>query len=279
MGYHQDRFQDFSLMIFQADKLIAVLPANKRGNELFSHQGLTFGGLLLGEETSAIQAQYIINAIMDYLKANEIETLTVKKIPEFYCTEPADELENHLLKNRAETVITYKVLAIDYSEPLTIHKTKLKRFRNNKFDFKIEETNQFTGFWNTVLIPRLQDKHGVKPVHSLDEIMLLNKRFPKQIKQFNISLNDEILAGITIFENERVVKSQYGATTAEGEKTRALDYLFLHLIFKYQTEGKQFFSMGTVTDTNKIGYNPGLLKQKKELGCKMYYQPVYKLKL
>jgi hypothetical protein len=31
--------------------------------------------------------------------------------------------------------------------------------------------------------------------------------------------------------------------------------------------------MGTVSDnSNKLGYNPGLLRQKEELGCQMYAQ-------
>jgi hypothetical protein len=45
MEYHSDRFQDYSLLIFEEDKLIAVLPANRVEDRL-SHQGLTYGGLV-----------------------------------------------------------------------------------------------------------------------------------------------------------------------------------------------------------------------------------------
>ena len=41
MEYHKDRFEDFSLMIFEGEKLVAVLPANRVGDIVFSHQGLT----------------------------------------------------------------------------------------------------------------------------------------------------------------------------------------------------------------------------------------------
>ena len=52
MEYHSDRFEDNSLLIFdEKDKLVAIFPANRIGNELFSHQGLTYGGLILDEKS------------------------------------------------------------------------------------------------------------------------------------------------------------------------------------------------------------------------------------
>ena len=46
MDYHSDRFHDHSLMIFRNGKLYALLPANEAGDTFFSHQGLTYAGLL-----------------------------------------------------------------------------------------------------------------------------------------------------------------------------------------------------------------------------------------
>jgi hypothetical protein len=37
--------------------------------------------------------------------------------------------------------------------------------------------------------------------------------------------------------------------------------------------------MGTVYDSNEFNYNKGLLKQKEELGCSIYTQDFYKMKL
>jgi len=50
MEYHSDRFQDYSLVILDGEKWVAVLPANVVGNEVFSHQGLTYGGLVYNEK-------------------------------------------------------------------------------------------------------------------------------------------------------------------------------------------------------------------------------------
>ena len=46
MEYHKERFEDFSLLVFDKVKLVAVLPANRVDNKVYSHQGLTYGGLV-----------------------------------------------------------------------------------------------------------------------------------------------------------------------------------------------------------------------------------------
>ena len=50
MDYHSDRFIDNSLLFRYKGKLIAVLPANREGDVLWSHQGLTYGGLVLSSK-------------------------------------------------------------------------------------------------------------------------------------------------------------------------------------------------------------------------------------
>ena len=48
MDYHSDRFQDFSMMIFnEKENLVALLPANRVDDIVYSHQGLTYGVLVL----------------------------------------------------------------------------------------------------------------------------------------------------------------------------------------------------------------------------------------
>ena len=48
--YHSDKFDDFSLLVFFKQELVALLPANQVNNTIFSHQGLTYGGLILKQD-------------------------------------------------------------------------------------------------------------------------------------------------------------------------------------------------------------------------------------
>ncbi|HYD92254.1 MAG TPA: FemAB family protein, partial [Flavobacterium sp.] len=277
MEYHSDRFRDFSLLIFEGEKLVAVMPANRAGEVLHSHQGLTYGGLVLETSIGGEKVEEIFKALRDYLNDAGINSIKIKQILSIYHKTPAYELDYILYKHGGGLYRKDMNLAIDYSRPLAISKSKLKHFRRiSAIGLEIRMDNDFGAFWNNVLIPRLAEKHNAKPVHTLDEIKLLHDRFPKNIIQYNVYHKDRILAGITLFNFENVVKSQYGATTNEGEKLRALDYLFITLIEEFKDK-TSFFDMGTVTEGDG-DYNKGLLKQKEELGCSIYTQDFYEIR-
>jgi hypothetical protein len=275
MEYHSDRFEDLSIMVYEGQKLVAVLPANKAGNEVYSHQGLTYGGLVMGGNIGFEKIGEIFDAITRYLKEQGIALLKIKQLVPIYHKEPSYEMDHILFKKGAVLYRQDMNLAVNYSEPLSVSKDKMKKFRKFSLSaLEIKKDNDFEIFWDRVLVPRLQEKHNTAPVHTKEEIILLHNRFPSNIMQYNIYYDGEILAGITLFDLGHVVKSQYGATTVLGEKMRALDHLFITLILQYKEE-RRYFDMGTVTEGS--GYNKGLLKQKEELGCSVYLQDHYSL--
>src|SRR5689334_12021295 len=56
MEYHQDRFEDHSLIVRaegEPGPVIGLLPANRRGGVLESHGGLTYGGVVSGASMTA----------------------------------------------------------------------------------------------------------------------------------------------------------------------------------------------------------------------------------
>jgi hypothetical protein len=280
MEYHKDRFADFSLMIFDDEKLVAVLPANRVGEEAFSHQGLTYGGLVYSAKMTGKEVEDVLDSLLSFFKENGIQSFYFKPIPFFYSSKGNAEMDFFLLKKGAFLDKKEMNLAINLAMPLTISKSKLKHFRKiEELDLELVEENQFESFWELVLTPRLLEKYDAKPVHTLQEITKLKENFPNNIKQFSVYYDGVIIAGITLFETQTVVKSQYGATTKKGEELRALDFLFISLIQKYKREGKLFFDMGIVNDDNEKGYHPGLLKQKEELGCSVYSQDFYKMSI
>ncbi|MEE1898989.1 FemAB family protein [Flavobacterium rakeshii] len=275
MEYHSDRFIDFSLLIFENNKLIALFPANSKNDIIYSHQGLTYGGFLLETKTGGAKTEQIVDTVFRYLTDKGFKKGSIKQILPIYHKYPAYEADYALFKKGANIVRRDMNLAIDYSLPLTISKSKLKHYRRvSGLGMEIKQDNNFKDFWQHVLVPRLAERHNAKPVHTVEEIELLQSRFPENIFQYNVYFEGDIIAGITLFDSGTVVKSQYGATTDKGEELRALDYLFITLIEKFSSL-KCFFDMGTVTEEN--GYNAGLLKQKEELGCSVYVQDFYEV--
>lgn len=279
MEYHKDRFEDFSLVVEDEKKWVAVLPANRVEDAVYSHQGLTYGGLVYDEKLNAGEVQLVFDDLIRFLKKSNFKTLFYKPIISIYNKKSSVEMDYFLFKKKAVLYRKDLNLAIDFGTELKISKSKMKHFRRiSELDIEIRKENKFEAFWDKVLIPRLQEKHNTNPVHTKAEIQLLADKFPENIIQCNAYFEDEIVAGITLFHFGNVVKSQYGATTLQGEKLRALDFLFINLITAFKDQ-VAFFDMGTVTENNELGYNPGLLKQKEELGCSVYNQDFYSLAL
>ncbi len=280
MEYHKDRFDDFSLLFLDANKLVGILPANRKSVSIYSHSGLTFGGLILSNNLGVSDSENIFKELIRFLKEEKFEECIINIIPSFYQNNYSSTLDYLLFKYNATLIKRDLNFAINLERPLNIHKSKLK-FENKGFwkGLDIEKTSDFSSFWDTVLIPGLQEKYNTTPVHSLKEITYLASKFPKNIKQYNVLLKGKVIAGITLFLNKKVVKSQYGITNEEGKKLRALDYLYIQLIRKYQSKGFSYFDMGTTNENNGYSYNKGLTKYKEEFSAKPLNQDQYLIKL
>ncbi|MCH4830912.1 FemAB family protein [Flavobacterium covae] len=279
MEYHKERFEDFSLMVFDNNLLVAIFPANRVGATLYSHQGLTYAGFYFLSKLTIDKIEMIIEDVFIFLKENKIKDVLLKSIPGIYIS--GNQGVDAVLFNRYNCFIFKREmnLIIDYRGFVTISKSKIKHFNKIiKLGLEVREETCLKAFWTQVLEPRLLERYKTKPVHSLLEIQKLRDLFPSNIIQYSVYFQNEIIAGVTLFISEKGIKSQYGATTILGEKYRALDFLFIQLIKKYQ-DSFNFFDMGTVTNDSSLGYNIGLLKQKLELGCSIYNFDTYKIEI
>src|SRR5574344_2036596 len=78
MEYHKDRFTDCSLIFAEGDKIIGVMPSNwdESTKTVYSHEGLTYGGIILAEETTAHQVLQMVDEMIqfyrDYMNADKI---------------------------------------------------------------------------------------------------------------------------------------------------------------------------------------------------------------
>lgn len=279
MEYHADRFQDFSLLIFEEDILQAVVPANFKDDTFYSHQGLTYGGFVFANEFPLEEVQAVVSETFIFLQQQAFVKCEIKSMLPFYAPDFHAEIQQVLSDKQAKITAQKMNLAIDFRTEYSISKSKLKHYRRLQSEgLVVKKEADCTVFWQEVLEPLLLEKYHTKPLHSLAEINSLQSKFPNHIEQYNLYRDGEILAGITLFKSRKVVKSQYGATTENGKKFRALDYLFLYLIDSFKAD-YDYFDMGTVDDNSELGYNEGLLNQKKELGCSVYSQNIFQIAL
>lgn len=74
--HHSGKFKDHSLMFFKGETLAAVMPANEleQGRILLSHQGSTFGGLVIGADfCDTSNYNWIFKDLMEHFKSRGYE--------------------------------------------------------------------------------------------------------------------------------------------------------------------------------------------------------------
>jgi len=267
MDYHKDRFEDYSLQVFKGEKLVAVLPANRVENVVYSHQGLTYGGLVYGDKLKLASVILVFKAILFYLNENEITKIQLKTIPSIYHNKPAEELNYALFLAEAQLIRRDTLAVIDLSKPILIAKGRKEGVKKGTVnDLKVKEVNDFDDFWENILIPNLEKRHQVKPIHSLQEITNLKKSFPENIRQFNVYCKDKIVAGATLFESENVIHSQYISADKNKNETGSLDFLY-HLFIEEVFKEKKFFDFGTSNENKGRILNKGLSFWKESFGA------------
>ena len=296
MDYHADRFFDCSLLIYEGDVnsgetqapegldgLKAVFPANfvERERTVCSHGGLTYGGLVMEAEITQQEVLGIMQQVMQYYRDMlQASTLVYKPIPYIYSALPAGEDLYALFRAGARLrsrAVSSVVALRNQLRMRTLRQRQAKKALDNNFyiEHLVESDREgLHTFWQ-LLTDVLMTHHGVRPVHSEEEIGLLMQRFPREIKVFLVKHEERTTAGCVVFVCAQVAHVQYIAADDEGRQFGALDLLFRHLITERYKQ-MEFLDFGISTEREGHWLNTGLIFQKEGFGgravCYDYYE-------
>jgi len=265
MEYHADRFEDFSLIIEDAGKPTALLPANRVKDVLFSHGGLTYGGLLVPPRLPAITVVEIIRELREFLTNQGVATLIYKPIPHIFHDQPSEADLYALVNAGAKQNRADLGAAIPLHRRLPFNSLRKRGVKKAlKAGIQVRESTDFGSFWS-VLHDVLSARHNTTPIHSLNEIELLKDRFPDKIFLFAAFQDETVLAGMVMFDCGPTVHAQYIATTQAGRDLGALDLLVHHLLGEVFVD-RDWFSFGISTTDEGRELNVGLSRQKEMFG-------------
>ena len=256
MDYHSDRFIDNSLMFYDNDELIALLPLSRHDNELRSHGGLTYGGFVTSEKMKQHKMLECFDVLKQYMQENGYTKLLYKSLPYVYYKQPSQEDEYALFKNNANLVKIEPSTTINLSNPCKMPKgRKAQISRAKREGVIIEESNNFVKFIDLENLV-LSEHHNTKAVHTAEELNLLKSRFENEIQLRVAKYDNEIIAGTLLFVYENVV----GLKTHDGGNTwKRINEVFDELGLPRTKEGQILgwvYDPCSSTCDNRVDFGP-----------------------
>lgn len=278
--YHADRFRDYSLMFYLNDVLVALMPGHMEDRIFYSHKGLTYGGLIMGDKTTAANVLSIFEYLTTTFRHQGIRKIIYKAVPHIYHIRPAEEDLYALFRYKATLTscnISSTLLLADRIKFSDLRKRGVKKALKN--NLIVKKTTDYSGFWQ-ILSRNLKDKYETEPVHSLAEINYLKSKFPRNIHLFTVGNTDSssIIGGCLVFETERVAHVQYVAATEEGKRLGAID-LVIDYIINTAFAHKTYFDYGTSTENGGWHLNENLIHQKEGFGARGTVYNIYTIDL
>lgn len=266
MDYHADRFTDHSIVFRHKNSVRGLLPLNIDGDTAWSHQGLTYGGLIVDDKAGVEDVTRMFSLTNDMLRGQGVRRIVYKALPWIYHRMPTEE---------DLYVITWKckarLIARDISSTIALE-NRLRFTESRKSGMRkalatgitIEESQDMEAFW-TVLENNLSQRYATRPVHSLSEMQLLRSRFPDNIRLFVARIDGDVVGGTVIYEMGDIVHTQYISASPEGKANGALDLLFNHVINERYAHCR-YFDFGKSTEQGGEYLNSSLIFQKQGFG-------------
>lgn len=279
MDYHADRFADHSLMFYRDGVLCALLPANESDATLYSHQGLTYGGLVMDYKLTAADTLQLFADLNSHLHRIGISRVVYKAIPWIYHQLPSEE-DLYALTQVCGARLSVRELSTTIMLQRNIRWSRIRRRgvkRAEDAGIVVGVSQGFDAFW-PVLEANLLTNHQVHPVHTVDEMKLLHSCFPKHIVLYTATLNGEVIGGVVMYLTPQVAHAQYSSATPEGKRLGVLDAIYDRIMHQ-DLKDYPYFDFGKSTEDAGHILNEQLVFQKEGFGGRAVCYDTYEWNL
>jgi len=269
LSYHGDRFKDSSFLVYDGNTLVGLIPiaANRENvTAAISHPGISYGGIIHLGRLLGHSMTVTLELLIAQLASEGFTSLRYKSIPHIYNSFPAqdDVYALHQLGANVSRSYLSSTIAVNSQRPINSKNVKgLSNFSSN-FEYR-SSFLEIDEFWN-ILTLNLLSKHGSIPTHSLEEMKLLYSLFKDEIQLISVHLHGAMLAGVIVYRTDRVWHMQYLASSEDGKKLQALDWLIQKIITEAKKNSISFVDFGHSNENNGLDLNSGLYKFKSKFG-------------
>lgn len=274
LDYHGARFREESLVLpLGGTDLAAAFPLAADPREpgrVVSHPGTSFGGVLTRSRDPA-QARAILRRAARQLSARGYARLLYRAAPSAVLDQPDDGLLPDLL--RLGQVVQHDLWSVLNLDPAAERRrywqSEIRRAERKGLRVQPARTGQDWADLHAVLVARLAGKYGKAPVHSLDELIDLNRRLGPASR--GLVVRDgagQALAGLWCLDyGKGTLHNQYNAATDQGLALGASSLAIATALEAALSEGFRRFSFGRSTNEDGFTENGALVRFKAGFGA------------
>lgn len=136
--------------------------------------------------------------------------------------------------------------------------------KSERLGIQIRVTDDYSAFYQ-ILLKNLAIRHNVKPTHTLEELIQLKNLYPERIRLYGAYLQEQIIAGIVMFDaNPRVTLAFYISHNEDFQEYRAVNLLFREVIADSIQRGFRYLDYGIFTVNMEPNF--GLARFKESFG-------------
>lgn len=285
MNYHpKGRFEDCSIIFWDKGKIKAVCPACEQNinglKEFFSHRGMTFGGIILEKNSYRTDKVFeLLELLEKYLKQNGFNKVILKTVPDIFSEKNMALLEYALQYygyQEYKELNSYVNLKRDIGSIWNgINRNKKralkKAFEQNMVFRELRGNAELEKFY--LILKKNLAKHGVSPIHSLEEIIdFANYRLKSETKFYGIFHGEFMLAAGMLFSfgNTKILHAQNLSADTDYMDSGAITLLYYSVILEAKKMGYNKLSWGISTEENGEVINKGLILNKESYGSEYY---------
>ncbi|CAN5622603.1 hypothetical protein BH10BAC5_BH10BAC5_02920 [soil metagenome] len=249
-----------------------------------SCNGVSLGGFLWKKRTGVIDYIKVIKAFNTHLKENGFKKALLRTVPFLYNISPDQEGDYALLQCGYKNIKSSITNIIDLREFefRKISDTKKRAIKKTNTLVEISilegpvEKQNFFDFYKVLEEDRALK--GVKPTHSIEELMWLKNNMPENIILFSAKIGGEIAAICVLFViNENIILNFYLASEEVYQKDTVSEYILYKSIEWSKENNYTYYDIGT-SDINNV-LSEGLFAFKKRFLANGFLRKTFEINL
>ena len=233
----------------------------------------------LVQSVTAADVIALFKELNEFLRRAGIKKVIYRPIPWIYHRHPSEEdLYAIFWQCRARLHSRNIGTTICMNQQLAWRKDHRRRLKQAEQQcVKVVKNGSIEEFWG-ILEENLRKKFNAKPVHTLEEMMLLKSKFPENIIQYNAYLGGQIIGGITFYLTPQVLHGQYSATNEAGKENGAMEAIYQRVMYE-DFPSIPYLDFGSSTEQQGSQVNEGLIAHKEGYGGRAICYDTYEWNL